>query len=63
MSLSEKPPETSKDDWLQKLESVHVQRSDMNRLIMNYLVTGTPSTSSFIKYLVWLEGNGVSMIQ
>lgn len=39
MSLPEKPPETSKEEWLQKLESLHVQRSDMNRLIMNYLVT------------------------
>uniref|UniRef100_A0A1B6KUQ3 CTLH domain-containing protein n=1 Tax=Graphocephala atropunctata TaxID=36148 RepID=A0A1B6KUQ3_9HEMI len=26
-------------DWISKLEGVHVQRSDMNKLIMNYLVT------------------------
>lgn len=40
MSYAEKPDEISKDEWLEKLNNLHVQRADMNRLIMNYLVTG-----------------------
>lgn len=36
----DKPAEASKDEWLEKLQGVHVTRADMNRLIMNYLVTG-----------------------
>ncbi|XP_045837661.1 glucose-induced degradation protein 8 homolog isoform X3 [Meles meles] len=39
MSYAEKPDEISKDEWLEKLNNLHVQRADMNRLIMNYLVT------------------------
>ncbi|CAN8003905.1 unnamed protein product [Ixodes hexagonus] len=31
--------EPSREEWLQRLEGVHIQRADMNRLIMNYLVT------------------------
>lgn len=33
----------SKEEWAGRLERVHVSRTDMNRLIMNYLVTGEPS--------------------
>lgn len=40
MSYTDKPPEYTKEEWIKKLESMHVQRSDMNKLIMNYLVTG-----------------------
>lgn len=40
MSYTEKPDEITKDEWMEKLNSLHVQRADMNRLIMNYLVTG-----------------------
>ncbi|KAF6197964.1 hypothetical protein GE061_007708, partial [Apolygus lucorum] len=39
MSFSDKPPEYSREQWQNRLESMHVQRSDMNKLIMNYLVT------------------------
>ncbi|XP_046993577.1 glucose-induced degradation protein 8 homolog [Schistocerca americana] len=39
MSYTEKHENISKDDWMEHLEGVHVQRSDMNKLIMNYLVT------------------------
>ncbi|XP_076306780.1 GID complex subunit 8 homolog protein Houki isoform X1 [Tachypleus tridentatus] len=35
----EKPDEITKEEWLQKLESLHIQRADMNRLIMDYLET------------------------
>ncbi|KAL0595833.1 Glucose-induced degradation protein 8-like protein [Plecturocebus cupreus] len=39
MSYTEKPDEITKDEWMEKLNNLHVQRADMNRLIMNYLVT------------------------
>ncbi|XP_041366622.1 glucose-induced degradation protein 8 homolog [Gigantopelta aegis] len=31
--------EITKDDWLNKLQDIHITRADMNALIMNYLVT------------------------
>lgn len=40
MSYAEKPEDITKEDWMDKLNNVHIQRADMNRLIMNYLVTG-----------------------
>lgn len=40
MSYAEKPDEITKDEWMEKLNNLHIQRADMNRLIMNYLVTG-----------------------
>nr|KAF6330020.1 GID complex subunit 8-like protein [Myotis myotis] len=39
MSYTEKPDEITKDEWMEKLNNLHVQRADRNRLIMNYLVT------------------------
>ena len=39
-TFTEKPSEITKQEWLEKLENVHLQRTDMNRLVMNYLVTG-----------------------
>lgn len=47
MSYAEKPDDITKEEWMEKLNNVHIQRADMNRLIMNYLVTGEPC-------LVWL---------
>jgi hypothetical protein len=41
MSYAEKPEEITREEWMEKLNNVHIQRADMNRLIMNYLVTGT----------------------
>ena len=38
MSYAEKPDEITKDEWMGKLNNLHVQRADMNQL-MNYLVT------------------------
>nr|CAG4645789.1 EOG090X0CTI [Lynceus sp. MCZ IZ 141354] len=38
MSL-EKNVELSKTEWMEKLEGVHLSRIDMNRIVMNYLVT------------------------
>ena len=40
MNFPEKPEDITKDDWLEKLHALHITRADMNRLIMNYLVTG-----------------------
>lgn len=40
MSYAEKPDDVTKEEWMEKLNNVHIQRADMNRLIMNYLVTG-----------------------
>lgn len=37
--MSEKPEEVSKEDWMNRLQNTHVTRADMNKLIMNYLVT------------------------
>nr|CAG4652140.1 EOG090X0CTI [Triops cancriformis] len=39
MSFTEKPTELSKEEWLERLSGIHLHRNDMNRLIMNYLVT------------------------
>ena len=39
-TFTEKPAEITKQEWMEKLENVHLQRTDMNRLVMNYLVTG-----------------------
>ncbi|TNN40690.1 Glucose-induced degradation protein 8 [Liparis tanakae] len=39
MSYAEKPEEITREEWMDKLNNVHIQRADMNRLIMNYLVT------------------------
>ncbi|XP_064476589.1 glucose-induced degradation protein 8 homolog [Ornithodoros turicata] len=36
---AEKTDEPSQAEWLERLENVHIQRADLNRLIMNYLVT------------------------
>ncbi len=40
MSYAEKPEDITREEWMEKLNNVHIQRADMNRLIMNYLVTG-----------------------
>jgi len=39
MSYPDKQEEITLDEWRERLENVHIQRVDMNRLIMNYLVT------------------------
>lgn len=49
MSYAEKPEDITKEEWMDKLNNVHIQRADMNRLIMNYLVTGETSTYSVCK--------------
>lgn len=38
-SSVEKSDELTKSDWLEKIGNIRMQRADMNRLIMNYLVT------------------------
>lgn len=53
MSYAEKPDDITKEEWMEKLNNVHIQRADMNRLIMNYLVTGEacPSWLMSVTYL------------
>lgn len=40
MSYTEKHDVTTKEDWLKLLEDNDLGRTNMNKLIMNYLVTG-----------------------
>lgn len=47
MSYAEKPEDITREEWMEKLNNVHIQRADMNRLIMNYLVTGRRSVLFF----------------
>lgn len=46
MSYSEKPEDVTREEWMDKVNNVHIQRADMNRLIMNYLVTGDASVNA-----------------
>lgn len=48
MSYAEKPEDITKEEWMDKLNNVHIQRADMNRLIMNYLVTGEVPIVMFV---------------
>ncbi len=41
MNFSDKPEDLTKEEWMDRLHAMRVTRADMNRLIMNYLVTGT----------------------
>ena len=45
MSHQEKLEEMSKEKWMDQIQSFHITRADMNRLIMNYLVTGKSVSS------------------
>jgi len=47
----ERPVEISKAEWLESLQRLQVTRTDMNRLVMNYLVTGTNCILSFLLFL------------
>lgn len=40
MSFHDKTEISSKEDWIRLLESKELNRTNMNKLIMNYLVTG-----------------------
>ena len=42
--MSDKSDEVSRDEWLAGLQNTHVTRAHMNKLIMNYLVTGITHT-------------------
>ena len=35
---------TDRAEWMNRIESSHIDRTLMNRLVMNYLVTGKSST-------------------
>lgn len=51
MSYSEKPDDITREEWMDKLNNVHIQRADMNRLIMNYLVTGIVTVKNFTSHV------------
>ena len=40
MKMGDKSEDVNRDDWMTTLHNTHVTRADMNKLIMNYLVTG-----------------------
>lgn len=49
MSYADKLEDITREEWMDKLNNVHIQRADMNRLIMNYLVTGAvPANLGFV---------------
>ncbi|XP_077987198.1 glucose-induced degradation protein 8 homolog [Glandiceps talaboti] len=39
MSFQEKKEEVDPEEWMEKLQTLHITRADMNKLIMDYLVT------------------------
>lgn len=57
MSYSEKPDDITREEWMDKLNNVHIQRADMNRLIMNYLVTGIVTIYFYISSLYFIKKN------
>ena len=52
MSYTEKPEDISREEWMEKLNNVHIQRADMNRLIMNYLVTGIVESCIYFQKMI-----------
>lgn len=54
MSYSENQT-NSKEQWLDRLSQFYVKQSDMNRLIMNYLITG--NFKSIILFSYWNKNN------
>lgn len=57
MSYAEKPEDITREEWMEKLNNVHVQRADMNRLIMNYLVTGNKGIFVIVNLLFFIMKN------
>ena len=49
-AMPEKVVEVPLQEWLDALQKIQVSRHDMNRLIMNYLVTGKPPVLPSAKY-------------
>ncbi|KAK3101452.1 hypothetical protein FSP39_003676 [Pinctada imbricata] len=59
-SSVEKLEEVSKEEWTERLGDVHPTRTEMNKLIMNYLVTGN-SNKLIMNYLVTGNSNKLIM--
>lgn len=57
MSYAEKPEDITREEWMEKLNNVHIQRADMNRLIMNYLVTGRRSNDHLYLFIIYCSFN------
>lgn len=60
---SEKHEITTKEDWIKLLEDNDVGRSNMNKLIMNYLVTGNYRRSFRVRFRSMLVFKRVSKKQ
>lgn len=54
MSYNDKSEAITKEQWLQRLEQFPFKQADMNRLIMNYLVTGNKIQAANIVTLIYL---------
>lgn len=46
---SEKGEPTTKEEWQSRLENFDFKQADMNKLIMNYLVTGKLRSNALFK--------------
>lgn len=56
MSFTEKNGECiSKEQWLDRLSQFYVKKSDVNRLIMNYLITGQTYNSTIFLQVINLN--------
>ena len=53
MNYSDKQEDLTKDEWMDRLHAMRVTRADMNRLIMNYLVTGNKCIFMYLVDLEW----------
>ena len=45
---SEKQEEIGKEEWMNRLGETQVTRADMNKLVMNYLVTGNTQPRAWL---------------
>lgn len=60
MSSSEKNDFISREDWIKLLDENDLGRSNMNKLIMNYLVTGSEKLDFFLVYSLKLYHFAIS---
>ena len=63
-AMPEKVVEVPLQEWLDALQKIQVSRHDMNRLIMNYLVTGTPPLppSTYVAQRAYLTCCGIAPV-
>jgi hypothetical protein len=54
-AAAEKLEEIPKEEWLDRLQGVQVTRGDMNKLIMNYLVTGMQCECRYFGKIIFCQ--------